>query len=213
MINTKNISTKTFFEEANKDITISNERKELLTNIALLISNEYQEREKINLNFICTHNSRRSQFAQVWSFFAIEYFNLKNIYTYSGGTETTAFHRNTVKSLQKTGFNFNILDFSHQNPRYLISFEGTKKSIIGFSKTFDHSHNSYPYIAITTCDSADENCPFIADAIARFHLPYSDPKKADTTDLVSETYLNTSKQIAGELFYIFENVKNNIDPV
>lgn len=210
MINTKNISTKTFFEEASKDITISNERKKLLTNIAILIISEYKEREKINLNFICTHNSRRSQFAQVWSFFAVEYFNLKNIYTYSGGTETTAFHRNTVKSLQKTGFDFNIIDFSHQNPRYLISFEETKKSIIGFSKMFDHPHNSHPYIAITTCDNADENCPFIPDAISRFHLPYSDPKKADNTNLVSEVYLNTCKQIAGEIFYIFEIIKNQI---
>ncbi|CAM1353055.1 hypothetical protein [Tenacibaculum insulae] len=210
MINTKNISTKIFFKEAYKEITISSERKKLLTNIAQLIISEYQDREKINLNFICTHNSRRSLFAQAWSFFAIEYFNLKNIFSYSGGTETTAFHRNTVKSLQKTGFDFNIVDFSHQNPRYLISFDGTKKSILGFSKTYDHPNNSYPYIAITTCDSADENCPFIPDAIARFHLPYSDPKKSDNTDLVNETYLNTSKLIAGEIFFIFKTIKNEL---
>ena len=211
MIKTKNISIKTFFEEANKDITISNERKKLLTNIALLISNEYEDREKININFICTHNSRRSQFAQVWGFYAIEYFNLKNIFSFSGGTEATAFHRNTVKSLQKTGFSFNIIDFSHQNPRYLISFEGTTKSILGFSKTYDHSNNSFPYIAITTCDSADENCPFIPDAIERFHLPYSDPKNSDNTNLTVETYLNTNKKIAAEMFFIFEIVKKNIN--
>ncbi len=210
MINTKNINTKTFFEEAGKEITISNERKKLLTNIALVITNEYKEREKINLNFICTHNSRRSQFTQAWSFFAVEYFNLKNIFTYSGGTEVTAFHRNTVKSLQKTGFIFNVIDFSHQNPRYLVSFKDTKKSILGFSKTYDDPNNSYPYIAITTCDNADENCPFIPDAITRFHLPYIDPKKSDNTDLASETYLKTSKQIAGELFFVFETIKNEL---
>ncbi|WBX72060.1 low molecular weight phosphatase family protein [Tenacibaculum retecalamus] len=210
MINTKNISTKIFFEEARKEITISNERKQLLTKIAQLIISEYKDREKINLNFICTHNSRRSQFAQVWSFFAVEYFNLKNIFTYSGGTEVTAFNRNTVKSLQKTGFNFNILDFSHQNPRYLITFEGTKKSILGFSKTYDHTNNSYPYIAITTCDNADENCSVIPDAIARFHVPYTDPKSADNTDFSSESYLNTNKQIAGEVFFIFEIIKNEL---
>lgn len=210
MINTKNISTKIFFEEAIKEITISNDRKKLLTNIAKVIITEYKDREKINLNFICTHNSRRSQFAQAWSFFAIEYFNLKNIFSYSGGTEVTAFHRNTVKSLQRIGFNFNIIDFSHQNPRYLISFEGTKKSILGFSKTYDHTSNNYPYIAITTCDSADENCPFIPDAIKRFHLPYSDPKISDNTNTTIETYLNTNKQISGEIFFIFEIVKNEL---
>ena len=34
MINTKNISTKIFFEEAKREIIISNERKDLLTDIA-----------------------------------------------------------------------------------------------------------------------------------------------------------------------------------
>ncbi|KAB1154696.1 hypothetical protein F7018_14325 [Tenacibaculum aiptasiae] len=210
MIKTKNISTKTFFEEARKETIINNDRLNLIGDIAHTIIDEFNDREKINLNFICTHNSRRSQLAQVWSFYAIEYFNLKNIFTYSGGTEITAFHRNTVKCLQKTGFNFNIIDFSHQNPRYLISFQGTKKSILGFSKTYDHSSNSFPYIAITTCDSADENCPFIPDAISRFHLPFTDPKISDNTDLMEETYLNTSKQIAGEVFYIFETIKNHL---
>ncbi|MBE7629725.1 hypothetical protein [Tenacibaculum piscium] len=207
MINTKNINTKIFFEEARKEMILSDVRKKLLTDIADSIITEYQEREKINLNFICTHNSRRSQFSQVWAFFAIEYFGLKNISTYSGGTEATAFHRNTVKSLQQTGFEFNIVDFSHQNPRYLVSFKGTKKSIVGFSKTFDHPENNYPYIAITTCSSADENCPFIPDAISRFHLPYTDPKISDNTDIALDSYLNTSKQIAGELFYIFDMIK------
>ncbi|WP_272150408.1 hypothetical protein [Tenacibaculum aiptasiae] len=210
MIKTKNISTKTFFEEARKETIINEERLNLIGDIAHTIIDEFNDREKINLNFICTHNSRRSQLAQVWSFYAIEYFNLKNIFTYSGGTEITAFHRNTVKCLQKTGFNFNIIDFSHQNPRYLISFQGTKKSILGFSKTYDHSSNSFPYIAITTCNSADENCPFIPDATSRFHLPFTDPKISDNTDLMEETYLKTSKQIAGEVFYIFETIKNHL---
>jgi arsenate reductase len=69
MINTKNINTKIFFEDAKREIIISNNRKELLTDIADVIISEYLDREKINLNFICTHNSRRSQFAQAWSFF------------------------------------------------------------------------------------------------------------------------------------------------
>lgn len=210
MINTKNINTKVFFEEARKEMIITNDRKKLLLSIADSIFDEYLDKDKINLNFICTHNSRRSQLAQVWSFFAIEYFSLKNIFTYSGGTETTSFHRNTVKCLQKTGFNFNVVDFSHQNPRYLISFEGTKKSILGFSKIYDHPQNSYPFIAITTCNSADKDCPFIPETTERFHLPYKDPKASDNTDLTEETYLQTSKQIAGELYFIFEEIKNRL---
>ncbi|WP_435262219.1 hypothetical protein [Tenacibaculum sp. nBUS_03] len=210
MINTKNTDTKNFFEEAKRDLVLSDDRKELLTKITDTIIDEYFERDKLNLNFICTHNSRRSQFAQVWSFFAVNYFSIENIFSFSGGTEATAFHRNTVRALQKSGFEFNVDNFSHQNPRYLISFEGCNTPLVAFSKVFDNSHNSYPYIAITTCDSADENCPFIPDAIERFHLPFTDPKISDQRDDTKETYLKSSKQIAGEIFFIFEEVKKNI---
>ncbi len=205
------IETKDFFENAKKDLLISEERKDLLFKIADRITEELEDRDKINLNFICTHNSRRSQLAQVWSFFATEYFNLDNIYSFSGGTEATTFHRNTVKCLQKTDFDFNVDDFSHQNPQYLISFKGSKKTIKGFSKTFDNEINQYPYIALTTCNHADENCPFIPDAIERFHLPFTDPKAADNTENQNEKYLETSKHIAGEIFIIFEEVKNQIN--
>ena len=204
-------TTRDFFESAREELTLSDERKDLLLSIATKIVDELEDRDKINLNFICTHNSRRSQMAQVWSFYASTYFSLDSIFSFSGGTEVTAFHRNTVKCLQKNGFEFNVDDFSHQNPRYLITFHGTKKSILGFSKTYDNPHNSYPYIAITTCNSADQNCPFIPDAIERFHLPYIDPKEADNTENQNEKYLETSKQIAGELFFVFEEVKKSIE--
>lgn len=207
MIKTQKNDLKFFFENARKSVLISEERLKLLKEIAHTISTELKDRSSLNLNFICTHNSRRSQIAQVWSFYAAEYFNLNNIYTYSGGTEVTAFHRNTVKTLQRTGFEFNVIDFSHQNPKYLISFKDTKKSILGFSKKFDNETNSYPYIAITTCGHADENCPFIPDAIARFHLPFVDPKVGDNTPLQNEKYLETNQQIAGEIFMLFEAIR------
>lgn len=210
MLTSSKIDTKTFFENAKNNATISDSRYELLMSIADKIVEEYQDRSRLNLNFICTHNSRRSQMGQVWAFYASEYFGLENTFAYSGGTEATAFHRNTVKSLQKVGFEFSVVDFSHQNPRYLITFKGTKKSILGFSKIYDDSENTYPFIAITTCDSADANCPFIPDAIHRFHLPFVDPKHADDTPEMLDTYMKTNEQIAGEIYIIFNEVKQQI---
>lgn len=210
MISSKNINTKIFFEDARNSLHLSEERKDLLLQIADTFVDEYLDREKLNLNFICTHNSRRSQLAQVWCFYAIEYFKLKNIFSFSGGTETTAFHRNTVKTLQQAGFEFNVEDFSHQNPKYLVSFKGCKNPLMAFSKTFDNPINDYPYIALTTCDSADKNCPFIPDAIYRFHLPYTDPKISDTSENTKETYLAVNKLIAGEMYFLFEEIKKYI---
>jgi len=60
---------------------------------------------------------------------------------------------------------------------------------------------------ITTCDSADENCPFIPEAIHRFHLPYTDPKHSDNTPNQSETYLKTNKEIAAQIYFLFKEIK------
>ncbi|CAL2104313.1 Arsenate reductase [Tenacibaculum sp. 190130A14a] len=211
MMQTKTTNPILFFEEAKKGTFISTDRINLLHNIAKTFFHAFDDRNKLNINFICTHNSRRSQIAQVWSFLATEYFELENIFSFSGGTEVTAFHRNTVRTLQEVGFEFNVIDFSHQNPKYLITFNKTKKSIIGYSKVYDDSENNFPYIAITTCDSADENCPFIPDAIERFHLPFIDPKTSDNTPLTSETYLKTNQQIAAEVFIIFKEFKTLLE--
>lgn len=205
MIKTATTSTKNFFRNATKSVEISNSRKDILSKIAKHIALEYKKNGVVNLNFICTHNSRRSQLGQVWAFFAADYFGL-NINAFSGGTEATAFFRNTVKTLQKVGFIFQVVDFSHQNPKYQISFNGTTKSILGFSKRYDHPENQNPFIAITTCNNADANCPFIPEATARFHLPFIDPKASDGTDLQDETYLKTSKKIAGEISFIFNEI-------
>jgi arsenate reductase len=62
-------------------------------------------------------------------------------------------------------------------------------------------------MAITTCNNADINCPFIPTASHRFHLPFVDPKHSDGSDTQEETYLQTSQQIAGEIYFIFSEVK------
>lgn len=200
------ISLENFFEKAFKKVVFSDDRKTQLLKIAETITKEYTVKEVVNINFICTHNSRRSQLGQVWSFFAADYFKL-NINSFSGGTEVTSFYRNTLKTLQKVGFEFHLVDFCHQNPKYLISFDKTQKSILGFSKRFDDKHNPETFMAITTCNNADKNCPFIPTANYRFHLPFVDPKFSDGKPEQKETYLKVNKQIAGEVYFIFSEIK------
>jgi arsenate reductase len=209
MLKNSTIYLKNFFESAHEKTIITEDRKIVLSNIVSAITQEYSKNKTVNLNFICTHNSRRSQLGQVWSFFAATYFNL-NINAFSGGTEVTAFYKNTVKTLQKVGFEFQLTDFSHQNPTYQISFNGTENTILGFSKLYSNPINTEPFMAITTCNNADTNCPFIPTASHRFHLPFIDPKHSDGTTEQEETYLQTSIQIAGEVYFIFSEVKKLI---
>ncbi len=112
--------------------------------------------------------------------------------------------------MQEVGFHFQILEFSHSNPVYKIVYEKCSNPIIGFSKLYDDIFNKKPFIAITTCSNADKNCPFIPDAIQRFHLPFIDPKVFDGSSLQAEKYLDANKQIAGEIYYIFKMIKNSI---
>lgn len=198
-----------FFENSYSKGKISEERKTLLITIAEKTHNVLMHtNSSIHLNFICTHNARRSQLAQIWSYYAALYFELQHVKTYSGGTSITSFHRNTIKSLQKSGFHFNIATFNHQNPKYLINFdENTEPPLLVYSKLYDDAHNSEPCIAITTCCNAEEICPFIPNAIWRFHLPFSDPKKFDGTKKEEKAYLNTNQQIATEIFFLFNELK------
>lgn len=182
------------------------ERKDLLRQIATAIAKELTVSQFANLNFICTHNSRRSQLSQVWAYYAAAYFKM-DIASFSGGTEVSALYRNTVKTLQKSGFCFQVIDFSHQNPTYEISFKGATSTVLGFSKLYNDTVNPKSYIAITTCNHADENCPFIPEAKHRFHLPFVDPKFSDGTDKQEEVYLNINRQIAAEIYFLFAEVK------
>ena len=72
---------------------------------------------------------------------------------------------------------------------------------------YDHPENKTPYFVLTTCNNADENCPFIPEAIERFHVPYIDPKHSDDTDSQDKTYLKTSEIIAAQMYYLFNKVK------
>ena len=81
---------------------ISQERKLDLDEISNFISEQQNAQKAINLVFVCTSNSRRSHMAQVWSQIASVYFNVKNVSTFSGGTEQTRVHKNTITALEKT---------------------------------------------------------------------------------------------------------------
>jgi arsenate reductase len=210
MPKTSIISTENFFTLASKKIKLTEDRKKVLLEISEKVTKEYTKNNLVNLNFICTHNSRRSQLGQVWTFYAANYFNL-NIHGFSGGTEVTAFYKNTVKTLQSVGFEFAVVDFFHENPKYSITFKESKSSILGFSKRFDDKTNKSPFIAITTCNNADKNCPFIPAALERFHLPFVDPKFSDETPEKESAYLKTNEQIAAEIFFIFNEVKKKLN--
>lgn len=186
--------------------TITEDRKILLRNLIDYTREKVNRGSIIQLNFICTHNSRRSQLGQVWAQVMGNYYQIP-LQSFSGGTEVTACHENTIKTLQKSGFKITSMRAS-DNPKYICQFSNDKPHIQLFSKLFDNDANpKSEFAAIMTCGHAEENCPFVPGCEKRIALTYEDPKKYDNTDLQEEKYLERSLQIATELKYVFDKIQ------
>lgn len=186
---------------------ISTERKEILQILIDFVQSKVDKNQAVNLNFICTHNSRRSHLSQIWAQCLATYFGLNQVHCYSGGTETTALFPMIVETLENAGFEIATIAKT-ENPIYSIKFAPNEHPIIGFSKKLDDYFNpSAEFAAIMTCDSANESCPIVSGAEVRIPITYQDPKAFDQTPQQSEKYQERSRQIATEMFYVFSQIK------
>jgi arsenate reductase len=186
--------------------TISKERKTVLHPLVDFVNEKVKNEEEIRINFICTHNSRRSHLSQVWAQTMASHFDIKNVFCYSGGTAATALFPMVAETLTNSGFEINIIS-KGENPVYSIKYAENQHPIIGYSKKFDDDFNpKSKFTAIMTCSQADEGCPFIAGAEKRIPITFEDPKAFDNTPLQAQKYKERSLQIATELFYVFSQI-------
>jgi len=155
---------------------------------------------------ICTHNSRRSHFAQIWLAVAAAHFKYE-IETFSGGTEVTALNINVVDSLLDLGFNI-VLGEEEENPKYQISWSDEQEPYKAYSKVYDDAINpKKEFAAIMVCNSADENCPVVHGSDVKVTLPFNDPKEFDESEKKEEMYRLCSATIALEMLFVMHSVK------
>lgn len=187
--------------------SIEPERKALLQKLSEYIGSGIRSHKTVNLVYICTHNSRRSHFGQVWAKVASIYFKIPNVYTFSGGTEATAFNLNAINALKRAGF-YVESNTESENPTYKIFYGEQAEFMECFSKVYNDPNNPREnFAAIMTCSEAEENCPFIPGADLRIGTTYDDPKAFDTTELQDAKYDEKCRQIALETFYVFSLIK------
>ncbi|MBN8566755.1 MAG: protein-tyrosine-phosphatase [Flavobacteriales bacterium] len=188
-------------------MAVPNERKAVLQPLVDYLQNKVNRNDEIRLNFICTHNSRRSHLSQIWAQTMAFHFGIKNVFCYSGGTEATAMFSKVAETLVHQGFDIQKLSET-ENPVYAVKFDENQHSIICFSKAyFDDFNPKSAFGAIMTCNNADEGCPMVLGAEARFPIKYDDPKAYDGTELMNEKYAERSLQIASELYFVFSQIK------
>ncbi|WP_248724358.1 low molecular weight phosphatase family protein [Seonamhaeicola sp. ML3] len=203
---------KTLFKEVSKTIesldinSVSDERRNILTPLVDYLKEKTEANDPIRLNFICTHNSRRSHLSQIWAQTMAAYFNIDKVSCYSGGTEATAMFPKVGETLVNQGFKINKLSEGN-NPVYSVKYSQNEPAVIAFSKTYGDTFNpTSEFAAIMTCSSADEGCPMVFGCDKRVAITYEDPKKSDGTPQQTETYFNRSLEIATEMKFIFSSL-------
>jgi arsenate reductase len=193
----------TLVDDFNK---IPEERIIFLEKISDYISKKRLENQPVNLVYICTHNSRRSHFGQIWAKVASYYYEILGVNTYSGGTEITAFHPNAMNALTRVGFKIKRIN-ADKNPTYHVFFDENASPVKCFSKMYDAPENpKKDFVAIMTCSDAEENCPFIPGVELRVATAYDDPKAYDDTELQDMKYDERCRQIALETLYVFSKL-------
>ena len=196
-----------FIADVVKDFeSIEDDRKRQLKKLALYIKSKKEAGEEAKIVYICTHNSRRSHMSQLWGMVAADYYGVKGISTYSGGTEATAFNPRSVACLNSAGFKIEPKT-KGEIPIYTVSYSDSGPTVEAFSKKYTHESNpSENFAAVMTCSDADKNCPTVEGASMRLAIPYVDPKVSDNTPEETATYDERCKQIATEEFYLFSQV-------
>lgn len=181
--------------------TISDRRKGDIERIAVNLMRQ----ESKNLLFVCTHNSRRSHFAQVWFNTAMDYYGVKGVHSQSGGASATQVNERVIETMKTAGLSIKSTS-KKENPTYLVSNGISDFSI--FSKSIDHPElNKANTIAVLVCSHADQSCPKVSYALHQFELAFYDPRFYDNTPSQEIKYIETQKKIATEMFYLASLLK------
>lgn len=187
---------------------ISAPRKAVLTELAKFVTATLAAGATAKLNFICTHNSRRSHMAQLWAQAAAHYYRVDDVLCFSGGTEATAFHPRAIDVLRGVGFDIRQTS-QGENPRYDVRFSDGAPMVKAFSKEYnDPANPDHAFAAIMTCSHADQNCPLVPGATNRITITYDDPRHFDGTALEETAYRDCALQISREMLFALSTSSN-----
>ena len=182
---------------------IESSRMEILNPFADRLRSAWIDGHRPQVVFVCTHNSRRSHLAQLWTAAAAADRGLP-IDSWSGGTEATEFDRRAVASLKRAGFEIETAG-DRFNAGYLTRFDSKMSPMRCFSKVHDEPPNpGADFIAVMVCDEADRGCPHLSGASSRLSIPFLDPKIADDTPEETRTYDQRCRQVAREMLWTID---------
>lgn len=206
-----NETLKTTLEALSNEVgLVSEDRKPVLEPLVEYILSKQRANDPVKLNFICTHNARRSHISQLLAAATSLYADLENIECYSGGTEASQIHPNAKAALEVLGFVFAGED-EGDNPHYLVDL-GEANMLEIFSKVYNDDDNPQrEFAAVMVCSAAEEACPFAAGAEKRMSVTFEDPKEFDDEEDPIPGYVQRSREIGRELMYVMSQVSFRLE--
>ena len=186
-------------------LKLTADRETSLALIATWMKEKRARKLPVHLVFICTHNSRRSQFAHAWASAATLHQGMHGVHVWSAGTEATEVAPPVIEALKAAGFRMegagdHDIEGNLSRTEYLANMDPDVGRVLLYSKTINEPDNpTADFAAIMVCSDAEQNCPFVPGASARFSLPYTDPKASDGTPDEARTYRMRSEEIGSEM--------------
>ena len=112
--------------------------------------------DRVNILFLCTGNSCRSQIAEGWA----RHLGGNAVAVQSAGIEAHGKNPRAIEVMREAG-----IDISDQE-----------------STIVDDCMLQRADVVVTVCGHADEQCPVLPSRITKFHWPLTDPAKATGSD-------------------------------
>ena len=142
-------------------------------------------KRNINILFLCTGNSCRSQMAEGWT----RYLKDDIIEPFSAGIETHGVNPFAINVMKEAG-----VDISHQRSKLVEEFIG---------KEFDY--------VVTLCDHANENCPYFPGKSKIVHVGFDDPPKLAQQAKTKEETLVHYRRVRDEIRHFVEKLPDILE--
>jgi len=129
--------------------------------------------EKLQVLFLCTGNSCRSQMAEGWT----RYLKGDLIEAYSAGIETHGLNPHSVRVMAEAG-----VDISRHRSRHVDEFKEIELDFV-----------------VTVCGHADENCPVFPGRTQVIHVGFDDPPRLAETAATEKEALEHYRRVRDEI--------------
>lgn len=140
---------------------------------------------KLQLLFLCTGNSCRSQMAEGWA----RHLKSHVLDAYSAGVETHGLNPNAVSVMAEVG-----IDISNHKSQHIDEFKDTALDVV-----------------VTVCGHAHESCPVFPGKTRVVHVGFDDPPKLAKEAGSEEEALDCYRRVRDEIKAFVETLPEGLE--